>query len=178
MKKLATTTADSKQRPRSQQLRRRTPLRANPTKQREWQESSRKRNQLKTRKPLKRGTPLRARNPERLARLEERQFGSDGKKQAVKAMRCLLSGSRGWAGNPVDAAHADRTRGAGGGPECMVPLRRYPEHVDYDSSMSEGRFEEKYGRTRQWVRAQGHAIEAEWPATLQATQDEEEEVGT
>lgn len=131
-------------------LRRRTPLRADPAKTRAWQQRSRQKPNTKPRKPL------RARNPERLKRLRAQQFGDDGKREWVLEMPCLATGRR-----PVDPAHVLGTRGAGHGPEGMAPLHRVA-HRDFDSSMSEQRFEAKYGRSRAWTRARARLLDQEW----------------
>lgn len=131
-------------------LQRRAPLRADPAKIRAWQERSRQKPRTKPRKPL------RARNPKRLKRLRAQQFGDDGKREWILEMPYLVTGRR-----PVDPAHVLGTRGAGYGPEGMAPLYGVA-HTDFDSSMSEGRFEEKYGHTRAWIRARARLLDQEW----------------
>ena len=58
-------------------------------------------------------------------------------------------------------AHVDGTRGAGAGPEMMAPLL-WKEHIDFDSSMTDERFAQRYsGRTREDVRQQARELDEE-----------------
>lgn len=108
-------------------------------------------------------------NEERQKRLRARQFGTDGKREWVVSMRCCVSGSIGTEEWPIDPAHARETRAAGGGPECMVPLWR-PVHTDYDS-LPEGKFEERWGVSKEWVRQHGDMLEIEWRRILGSGED-------
>ena len=128
-------------------LQRRTPLRANPEKVREWKERSRK--------------PIGS-NPARIRKLRDKQFGTDGKREWIMGLPSALSGKPGNGGEPIDPAHVLKTRGAGGGPEGLAPLLRH-EHTDFDGSMTDERFAERYGgRTREDVRDAARRLEEEW----------------
>lgn len=115
--------------------------------------------ELKAGPPPARRTPIRKRNPERLARLQVEQFGADGYKEHIKSLPCLVCGS--W---PVDPAHVLRTRAAGGGPDGMAPLCR--EHHTAFDSLGEERFEQLLRISKADIRAWAKDERAEWEALV------------
>ena len=113
---------------------------------------------MKPGKPLARHTPIKARNLARLARLRASGFGTDGKREWIMGMPCIATGRR-----PTDPAHVLGTRGAGHGPEGLAPLAR-DVHTDFDGSMTNQRFAQRHGCTREWIRQQARRLEKEWQA--------------
>ncbi len=110
---------------------------------------------------LPRYTPLRSRgaikqrNPERLARLEEQQFGQYG--LVVAAQACWVSGM-----TPVDRAHVLKDRSVGGGPEGLAPLHRLV-HTDFgDGLLSDAAFQKRWGVSRADIRARAISEYAAW----------------
>ena len=100
-------------------------------------------------------------NPKRLKRLRAEQFGKDGKREWILGLSSVVSGKRGWAGNPMTPAHVGGTRAAGAGPEMVAPLL-WTEHIDFDSTMRDERFEARYGISRLKIRELAVELEAEW----------------
>lgn len=109
----------------------------------------------------KKRKPLPKRNEKRLKRLRAKQFGTDGKREWILSLPSIVSNERGWEGNPIDPCHVLGTRGAGHGPEGMAPMLR-SEHIDFDGSMTDERFEEKYGISREVIREKTRALHEEW----------------
>lgn len=94
-------------------MKRGKPLRADPEKTRAWKDRSRKNN------PLDRSTPI---NPvgdrkKRRKRWED-AFGSEAYVQWVKGLPCIVEDCE---RRDIECAHV-KSRGAGGGPEHIVPL--------------------------------------------------------
>ena len=106
-------------------------------------------------------TPLKPVNRKRLKRLRAAQFGTDGKREWILGLTSVVSGKRGWAGNPMTPAHVGGTRATGAGPEMMAPLL-WTEHIDFDSSMRDERFEVRYGISRSKIRELAIELEEEW----------------
>ena len=106
-------------------------------------------------------TPLKPVNRKRLKRLRAEQFGTDGKREWILGLSSVVSGKRGWADNPMTPAHVGKRRGSGGGPEMMAPLL-WTEHIDFDSSMRDERFESRHGISRSRIRELAIELEAEW----------------
>ena len=100
-------------------------------------------------------------NRKRLKRLRAKQFGTDGKREWILGLSSVVSGKRGWNGNPMTPAHVGGTRAAGAGPEMMAPLL-WTEHVDFDSSMRDERFESRHGISRSRIRELAVELEMEW----------------
>ncbi len=116
-----------------------------------------RRTELKQGAPPARKTPIRKRNPQRLARLQVEQFGPGEYKEHIKSLPCLVCGS--W---PVDPAHVLKTRATGGGPEGMAPLCR--EHHTMFDSIGEERFERLLRISKADIRAWAKDHRAEWEA--------------
>jgi len=150
---------------RGKPLQRRTPLRTDPEKQREWERRSRQA------KPLRQGASRLKRNPQRMARLRAAQFGTDGKREWILSLRSALTGRRAREGDPMTPAHVLGTRATGAGPEGMAPLL-WSEHVDFDSSMTDLRFAWRYGgHTRDGVRAAARRLEQDWQRMKKGAED-------
>ena len=105
--------------------------------------------------PIERRTPIRKRNPERLARLQVQQFGPGEYKAHIKSLSCLVCGC--W---PVDPAHVLKTRAAGGGPEGMAPLCR-EHHIAFES-IGEDRFELLLRISKADIRAWAKEHRTDW----------------
>jgi len=133
----------------AKELMRKTSLEADPKKVQEWKNQSRR--------------SLPAVNEKRQQKLRAKQFGTDGKREWVMSLPCGLTGQLGTPENPIDPAHVGKSRGAGGGPEMMFPLLRYPAHRDFDG-LSEAAFERKYKKTKGWVREQACLLHEKWVA--------------
>lgn len=93
------------------------------------------------RKPLRRGgrlkrTPLRKKNPERRKRLEAEQYGEEYADEWVRGHPCMI------CGEPSVAAHAAKTRGAGGKKRHLVRL--CPDHEDDFHEMGKLSFERRH----------------------------------
>lgn len=91
-------------------LRRRTPLRADPVKVREWRDRSRQ--------EIPRTVRLAPVNRVRKARLAEHQYGPAGYGDWLRSLACVVPGCR---DERIECAHV-RSRGAGGTWEDQVPL--------------------------------------------------------
>lgn len=90
----------------------RTPLRSDPEKIRQWQERSRK--------PIERKAKIRPVNPERQRRLRVRNYHSDEFIDWIHGLSCVVNGC---GSQEIEASHI-RSRGAGGRWEDVVPMCR------------------------------------------------------
>lgn len=110
-------------------------------------------------------------NRKRLAKLRAKQFGEDGKREFVLSHNCPVTGAlhhpRMTGLYQVDPCHVGKTRGAGGGPEMMAPLRR-DVHRAFDSSMTDERFEARYGMSRDAIRQFAVWLENEFQSSREA----------
>ena len=116
-----------------------------------------KRSYLKRRTRLRSRTRIRARNPKRIKKLRAKQFGTDGYREHILGLRCVVTGA--W---PVDPAHVLGRRSTGHGPEGLAPLVRRV-HDAFDN-IGEARFAELYGVTKEWIRDWARKHRAEWEA--------------
>ncbi|MEQ1573093.1 MAG: hypothetical protein ABL993_02495 [Vicinamibacterales bacterium] len=112
---------------------------------------------------LERRTPLRKRNPERLARLRVAQFDDTGEEgnyyDHITSLACLVTGR-----SPVDPAHVLGDRSTGAGPEGMAPLSR-EVHDDFDDGLlDDAHFQKRHGVSRADIRAWAVQHRAEWDA--------------
>ena len=98
---------------------------------------------------------LKRRNPKRIKRLRAQQFGTDGYREHILGLRCIVTGE--W---PVDPAHVLGRRSTGHGPEGLAPLVRRV-HDAFDN-IGEDRFPELYGFTKEWIRDWARKHRAEW----------------
>lgn len=108
-------------------------------------------------------------NPDRIARLRERQFGDDGKAAWIRSMLCGVTGQEGTPDFPIDACHVgspDRdvrgqsSRGAGADSTFLFPMRR-DIHTMFDS-LDEAKWLEATGLSKQWVREYAESLHQEW----------------
>lgn len=95
---------------------------------------------LQRRTPLRPGgrlkrTPLKPVNPERRKRLESEQYGEYAD-EWIRGHPCMICGA------PSVAAHAAKTRGAGGNKRHLVKL--CPDHEDEFHDMGKLSFEREY----------------------------------
>jgi hypothetical protein len=104
---------------------------------------------------LGRRTPLAKRNPERLARLEERHFGEYGK--AIAAQSCWVTGK-----SLVHRAHVVGKRSTGAGPEALAALHEDVHFAFDDEMLSDARFQARWGVSRADIRARAVAEYAAW----------------
>lgn len=113
---------------------------------------------------LKRKTPMKKRNSERLARLEAEQFGEYG--DHIATLACIVTGDE-----QVDRAHVLGTRGAGHGPEGLAPLSRLV-HIDFDDGLlNDAAFEKRWGVSRADIRAWAIEHHEEWLAEQEPLTD-------
>lgn len=110
--------------------------------------------------PMKR-TRLKRMNRKRMERLRAEQFGTDGKREWILGLPSVINGKMGWQGKPMTPAHVGGTRGAGAGPEMLAPLL-WTEHIDFDGSMTDKRFIERHGISREAIRERARELETEW----------------
>ncbi len=96
----------------------------------------------------KRSKPIRRVNPERKAKLHERNFGK--RKEAIWAMPCLVAealGTTSQCWGRIEAAHAKGRKmgGCGGDRRWLVPLcTRHHEEAGERRGSKRAAFEEKY----------------------------------
>lgn len=124
------------------------PLKRDPDKQRAWRQRSK--GLKRTGGPKRTGglkrTPIARKNPERRAKMFERNFGERG--DPVRAMMCLASGHRSDpCSGPIQACHAI-ARGMGGvkgDRRCLVPLcaKHHRASGEHGTSQREA-FEKKH----------------------------------
>jgi hypothetical protein len=143
----------------------RTRLNSDPEKQRAWQERSRRKHfdALRRGSQLKRKARLNPRNAKRRKARYQKCFGEKSEWMREAYPCCALTGKAGSDFLPIDHAHVLGTRGAGADSSGIIPLWR-PVHVDFDGSMTDARFEAKWGKSREWVRIRTREIHAEWEA--------------
>lgn len=96
-------------------------------------------------------------NRERIKKLRAEQFGTDGYREDIISLPCLVC-----ARSPVDPAHVLKTRAAGGGPDGLAPLCRI-HHTAFDSMGGE-RFEELYRVSKADIRAWARSHRESWEA--------------
>jgi hypothetical protein len=98
------------------------------------------------RSPLKRGKPMRAKNPKRAKQRQQVAFGE--KAEWIRTLRCVVGEAYHCsllhvAGRqPAEAAHV-KSRGAGGRAEHLIPLCVLHHHEQHTLGIST--FAEKYG---------------------------------
>jgi len=111
------------------------------------------------RTPLRRHTRVKPVNPERKAKLFERNFGD--KAEWIREQPCEVTGADPLAWK-IDAAHAKARGmgGCGGDKRDLVPLVWFV-HVAFDEA-SDGDFLKRYGRTKQSVKDTAPLYEAAW----------------
>ena len=121
-----------------------------------------RRSALRRKSDLARKKKVNPTNRKRRAKLRSQQFGDDGKREFVLSHNCPVTGALHHPKEDslfqVDPCHVGGTRGAGHGPEMMAPLRR-DVHRAFDSSMTDERFAERYGMTRDAIRAFARQLE-------------------
>ena len=99
--------------------------------------------------------PMKQRNPERLARLEEEQFGPYG--DVIAAQACWVTGRM-----PVDRAHVLRDRSVGGGPDGLAALH-HEVHMDFDDGLlDDAHFQARWGKSRADIRGRAVQEYAAW----------------
>lgn len=98
--------------------------------------------------------PIPRQNRERLARLQEQQYGEYG--DVIAAQACWVTGRE-----PVHRAHVVGTKAAGHGPEALAALW-WEVHQDFDSGMSDEAFQRKWKVSRADIRAMAIERYAEW----------------
>lgn len=122
-------------------------------------------------------------NPKRIRKLREKQFGDDGeaKKKWIVSMLCGVTGTPGTELFPIDPAHVgspdpdergQSTRAAGADSRYLFPLRR-DVHDNFDN-LPEGKFEELWGVSVQWIREYAEDLDRQWLRMRQAEMDEAE----
>jgi hypothetical protein len=109
---------------------------------------------------LNRKTPMKRVNRKRKAERYEKQFGPKSEWMREAYPRCIVTGRTGYGDWPVDHAHVKGTRAAGADSTWLAPLHR-EVHTDFDE-MHRDAFAEKYGVTKQEVRARAQRIHREW----------------
>ena len=90
-----------------------------------------KRNQLKAKTKVVRATKVKARNPERLARLWKMQFGSAEFVAFTRMQPSAVSGERG----PCECCHV-KSRGAGGRWTDIIPMTPAEHRMQHQQGMS------------------------------------------
>jgi hypothetical protein len=134
---------------RTRPLVRRAPLKADPAKARAWADASRK--------ELPRDTPIKQRNPARLAKREAANYGP--KARWLRGLSCYVTGWQPTEDARCVAAHV-KSRGAGGDSADLVPFHPLVE-IDWHG-MHEAAFEDKYGVGKQDCRDAAERYEAAW----------------
>lgn len=118
-------------------------------------------------------------NHERRARLREKQFGTDGKREWIMGMLCGVTGQEGTEEFPIDPCHVgspdpdvrgQSTRGAGADDTFLFPMRR-EVHRAFDS-LDAQRFEEVFGVSKQWVREMAVSLHEDWLVRCAAERDD------
>lgn len=74
--------------------------------------------------------------------VNERYYGSEERVKWIKNQRCYVTGRVGTSGNPIVNSHI-KTKGAGGGPEWVIPMLYSLEKEFHDIGIRS--FEKKYG---------------------------------
>lgn len=113
-------------------LRRKTRLRADPKKTKEWKERSRKNNSLRSHSRLSRNTRL-GHNPERRAKNHERAYGGGDRVRWVKSLECLVPS----CSLPAENAHLPGAGGMGykGDADTVVNLCKKHHRGSYRASL-------------------------------------------
>lgn len=105
--------------------------------------------------------PIRKRNHARLQKLRVQQFGDDGYYEEILSTPCIVTGA-----TEVDPAHVVKSRGAGGGPGAMAPLR-HDVHFDFDT-LGEEKFFAKWEVSKADIRAWALNRRQMWEAAADA----------
>ena len=143
-------------------MKRRKPLSTDPEKVAEWRRKSRLRHASTLRRSMiERKTRIKARNPKRKAERYAKQFGEKSEWLRERHPECQVTGDTGNWFFRVEHAHVQKTRAAGADSTHLVPLRM-DVHNDFDGSITDERFAEKWGRSREWIRERAKEIHAEW----------------